>query len=307
MNASEESNPSPAKTANIEEARARLASTGRNDVCPCGAGKKYKKCCLRADEAAVAVKPAAPQPTDLVQQGWRLFEQRRPGAAEKAFVAALALDESLSDARVGVAMAKLSTGDNAGAKAGFQAVLEKGADMAAELVASGATNAFDDPKSQPYVRAGHALGCMAYDDEEYELAAESLAKVYEIDAGAVGTEARLVASKALVKLGRASDAVKALEPGKEFAGGASRIHMNLALAHVKAGDKEAAHEALKAASEHNPHFAKAVLGIVRKSVDHPAAALPGSKEEAVVYAQGFEDAWDDEARAFLKEVVETQA
>ncbi|MGH8679785.1 MAG: SEC-C metal-binding domain-containing protein, partial [Burkholderiales bacterium] len=23
---------------------------GRNDPCPCGSGKKYKKCCLRADE-----------------------------------------------------------------------------------------------------------------------------------------------------------------------------------------------------------------------------------------------------------------
>ena len=25
---------------------------GRNDPCPCGSGKKYKKCCLSKDEAA---------------------------------------------------------------------------------------------------------------------------------------------------------------------------------------------------------------------------------------------------------------
>ena len=25
---------------------------GRNDPCPCGSGKKYKKCCLAKDEAA---------------------------------------------------------------------------------------------------------------------------------------------------------------------------------------------------------------------------------------------------------------
>lgn len=25
--------------------------TGRNDSCPCGSGKKYKKCCLPADQA----------------------------------------------------------------------------------------------------------------------------------------------------------------------------------------------------------------------------------------------------------------
>ena len=31
----------------------RLKSAKRNDPCPCGSGKKYKKCHLDADEAAV--------------------------------------------------------------------------------------------------------------------------------------------------------------------------------------------------------------------------------------------------------------
>lgn len=30
----------------------RLKVTGRNDVCPCGSGKKYKKCHLAKDEIA---------------------------------------------------------------------------------------------------------------------------------------------------------------------------------------------------------------------------------------------------------------
>ncbi|MBN2736994.1 MAG: SEC-C domain-containing protein [Spirochaetales bacterium] len=30
----------------------RLKTTGRNDSCPCGSGKKYKKCHLPEDEAA---------------------------------------------------------------------------------------------------------------------------------------------------------------------------------------------------------------------------------------------------------------
>ncbi len=30
----------------------RLKNTGRNDPCPCGSGKKYKKCHLAEDEAA---------------------------------------------------------------------------------------------------------------------------------------------------------------------------------------------------------------------------------------------------------------
>ncbi len=32
------------------ESLERLRQTGRNDDCPCGSGKKYKKCHLREDE-----------------------------------------------------------------------------------------------------------------------------------------------------------------------------------------------------------------------------------------------------------------
>jgi len=28
---------------------------GRNDPCPCGSGKKYKKCCLKKDELKKAI------------------------------------------------------------------------------------------------------------------------------------------------------------------------------------------------------------------------------------------------------------
>jgi tetratricopeptide (TPR) repeat protein len=31
-----------------------MARTGRNDPCPCGSGKKYKRCCLEKDEATAA-------------------------------------------------------------------------------------------------------------------------------------------------------------------------------------------------------------------------------------------------------------
>lgn len=36
-----------------------MPEIGRNDPCPCGSGKKYKKCCLAADEAVVAAKTRA--------------------------------------------------------------------------------------------------------------------------------------------------------------------------------------------------------------------------------------------------------
>ena len=37
-----------------------MAKIGRNDLCPCGSGKKYKQCCLAKDEAAaLAASPPA--------------------------------------------------------------------------------------------------------------------------------------------------------------------------------------------------------------------------------------------------------
>ena len=43
-----------------------MAKPGRNDPCPCGSGKKYKRCCLEKDAAskrealAASLKPASP-------------------------------------------------------------------------------------------------------------------------------------------------------------------------------------------------------------------------------------------------------
>jgi tetratricopeptide (TPR) repeat protein len=36
-----------------------MAKVGRNDPCPCGSGKKYKRCCLEKDEAAARALVAA--------------------------------------------------------------------------------------------------------------------------------------------------------------------------------------------------------------------------------------------------------
>ena len=36
-----------------------MAKIGRNDLCPCGSGKKYKRCCMARDEAAAREKFAA--------------------------------------------------------------------------------------------------------------------------------------------------------------------------------------------------------------------------------------------------------
>jgi tetratricopeptide (TPR) repeat protein len=36
-----------------------MAKIGRNDLCPCGSGKKYKRCCMARDEAATRETLAA--------------------------------------------------------------------------------------------------------------------------------------------------------------------------------------------------------------------------------------------------------
>src|SRR3954468_7242429 len=36
----------------------QLVDVGRNEPCLCGSGRKYKKCCLAARDAALAVDPA---------------------------------------------------------------------------------------------------------------------------------------------------------------------------------------------------------------------------------------------------------
>jgi tetratricopeptide (TPR) repeat protein len=45
-----------------------MAKPGRNDPCPCGSGKKYKRCCLEKDEAAEHTF-AAPEPVPPRQIG----------------------------------------------------------------------------------------------------------------------------------------------------------------------------------------------------------------------------------------------
>jgi hypothetical protein len=288
----------------VSKARERLGATGRNDACPCGSGKKYKKCHLLADEEATLPQPVPPDAKELAANGWRLFEQRRPGAAEKEFRAALALEADLQDARVGIGMARLSAGNAAGAKEELELVLASGEKEAEALRAKKTKGAFDDPALQPYVRAAHALGCLAYDEERYEDSVKDLERVHSIDEGTVGVEARLIASKALLKLERAADAATLLEPAAKAESNASRAQLNLALAKFTVGDETEARKQILAALDDNPHYGKAVLGRVRRHVENVAAAGPGTLEQALLYAQTYADVWTDAAKKFLETVLD---
>ena len=139
-------------------------SDGRNDALPVWARKKYKKCHLAADDSRRSSCREAPDAKELAAAGWRLFQQRRPGPAEKDFRAALAADASLLDARVGIGMARLSAGNADGAKAGAGHVIEASESEVAKLRAKGAKDAFSDAEAQTNIRAANALGCLAYDE-----------------------------------------------------------------------------------------------------------------------------------------------
>src|SRR3569833_1818306 len=285
-------------------ASTRLAGTGRIDACPCGSGKKYKKCHLIGDEAATAPVPEAPDPRQKLANAWGLFEQRRPGAAEKEFRAALELDPTLTDARVGIGMARLSANDAEAAKTALAEVVKDSEKEFEKLRADNVKDAFTRPEAQPIIRAAHALGCLAYDQERFADAYTVLVRVFSIDEGAVGTEARLIAGKALMKENKAAEAIAVLEPAVKAETGGGRAQMGLALAHFVAGDQAKAQEALSAALKANGHFGKAVLGRIRRHVENVAGTQPGAIEEALVYAQTYGDTWTEEAKAFLTKAVD---
>jgi tetratricopeptide (TPR) repeat protein len=288
---------------NLEAAKLRLAQTGRNDLCPCGSGKKYKKCHLQGDEGTASPPAAPPEPQQFIDDGWRLFEQRRPGAAEKEFRKALELKADLPEALVGIGMAKLQTGDNDGARKELSAVIKLSEPLAADLVKDGVKDAFNRKEAQAYIRASHALGCLAYDQEKYDEALESLGRVYAVDEGTVGIEARLIAAKTQVKLGKPADSIPVLEPVVKHEEASSRAHLGLALAYFATGDRAKAEQSLKTALDANAHFGKALLGKLRRRVDNPIGAPPGSPEEAMIYAQTYGDVWDEAAKKFLEEAM----
>ncbi len=293
-------------------ARARLGGTGRNEPCPCGSGKKYKKCHLATDEELTAAVATAPDARALLMGGWRLFEQRRPSAAEREFRAALAANPDLVDARVGIGMARMSAGDNDGAIGELRKAVEAGEAGAAKLRADGVKDAFARPEAQPYIRACHALGCLASEQGRWADSLADLERVYTLDEAAVGSEARLIAAKSLIKLERPADAAQVLEAaagasGKDGDGqpgsGGGRVKASLALALTAAGDAVGARAALAAALNDNPHLGKALLGKLRKRVENLAAVQPGTPEEASVYAQTYGDMWTDEAKKLVEAVL----
>ena len=63
-----------------------VPTIGRNDPCPCKSGKKYKKCCLAADQARVSEQLRADEQRNSVHRP-------DPAAVARALAPILALGE----------------------------------------------------------------------------------------------------------------------------------------------------------------------------------------------------------------------
>ncbi len=70
--------------------------TGRNDPCPCGSGKKYKKCCLPKEKEARREAERQPPGYDPVERALKWLDGRYPGEMAEALHGHLAL--SVEDA-----------------------------------------------------------------------------------------------------------------------------------------------------------------------------------------------------------------
>jgi hypothetical protein len=52
----------------------KSAKVGRNDNCPCGSGRKYKRCCLRGNGGAAPSRPVVP--TSILEHHLRMVHQK---------------------------------------------------------------------------------------------------------------------------------------------------------------------------------------------------------------------------------------
>jgi hypothetical protein len=69
-----------------------MKKLGRNDPCPCGSGKKYKQCCLKAADAQIANDRSEAVPK-AIQWLFTKYEQPARAALDEGFFGGLDDDE----------------------------------------------------------------------------------------------------------------------------------------------------------------------------------------------------------------------
>jgi tetratricopeptide (TPR) repeat protein len=113
-----------------------MSTVGRNEPCPCGSGKKYKKCCLAKDEREAELRRASPPAAepqwvleddgldDFSNSVLDLIKERR---FDEALVACRRLQEEFPDVVDGLertAMVYAAMGDHAQAADYYRRTLD---------------------------------------------------------------------------------------------------------------------------------------------------------------------------------------
>jgi tetratricopeptide (TPR) repeat protein len=211
-----------------------MSAAGRNDRCPCGSGKKYKRCCGHAGPAAARppLRDAEPHPRDIGS----LVALANSGAHEAAERGARGLLSK--HPRAGILWKILSV-----------ALLRQGKAALPELHQA-ALLLPDDAEAQ-----GN-LGAALCDQGRWVEALSSLRRALAIDPGNV--QARADAGNALFRSGRAAEAMECYRRVLELDPRSADAHNNLGLCLASLGRREEAVANYEQALALDPRHAEAL-------------------------------------------------
>lgn len=163
---------------------------GRNDSCPCGSGKKFKRCCLGKAPEESSLLPDEKKLHDsrqvmekgvqevleggltpaqeIVYEAWELLASD-VREAKKCFSKAIALDPDIADAYNGLAEVAFAKGDFVAAEKNYLTAYEK----AKAFLATEDKKAFawwGELETRPYMRSRHGLGLLYLEVGRYDQA-----------------------------------------------------------------------------------------------------------------------------------------
>jgi tetratricopeptide (TPR) repeat protein len=264
------------------------AKTGRNESCPCGSGRKYKRCCGLKKAAPQAPRQARQTPTDArsavlgsaeiielmsLSQAGRHGElerrareqtQRHPraGMAWKALTVALRMQgkDSLSAAQ---RAAELSPEDAEAQNHLGMALMDAGRAIEAAARFQQVLRIKPDD-----LGACMRLGNLLADLGRLEEAAACYQRATQIHPGMVETRYRL--GTVLMALGRHAPAIASFEQAIAQQPGSAELHAQLGTALRMLGRIEAAEAQFRRALELNPDLAEAWAGIAQLRCMTPA-------------------------------------
>jgi SEC-C motif-containing protein len=61
----------------------RVKKIGRNDPCPCGSGKKFKRCCIKNKAEELGIRRQQPPPPEVIEKAMQIFAQQRKEESER--------------------------------------------------------------------------------------------------------------------------------------------------------------------------------------------------------------------------------